>query len=67
MIVDSLIWNSILRPIEVFLHDWWTADVGLLDLAAFLESLELLLVGSLVKSLTLWLSEDGVFLDLADS
>lgn len=67
VILNSLIRNSILSPIKVLLHDWWTAYVGLFNLSTFFESLEFLFVGSLVHSLSLWLSKLGILLYFTDS
>jgi hypothetical protein len=67
VILDSLVWNSILGSIEMLLHNWWTANVRLLNLTSFLESHELFVVGLLVHSLALWLSQLGIFINLTNS
>lgn len=65
--MDFLIRNGILSPIEVLLHNWWTANPEHFNLSTFFESLEFLLVGSLVHSLSLWLSKLSVLLHFTDS
>jgi len=51
----------------MFLHNWWTTNVTFFNLTTLLESGELLKVGSLIHSLALWLSENGILLHLTDS
>ena len=67
MIFDSLVWNGILGAIEMFLHDWWTADVDGLDCAGRFHLLELLSICILVHSFTDWLPNILTWLDLANS
>lgn len=67
VILNFLVFNRILSSIKMFLHNWRTANVGFFNLTSLLESQELLSVGSLIHSLALWLSQNGILLDLTDS
>jgi len=67
VVLDSLVFNSVLGSIEMLLHYWWTANISLLNLASLLESHEFLIVGLFVHSLALWLSKLGVFVKLTNS